>query len=139
MYELKKNWKGIYEYICWDQALVLWKKKFTGPGSQQRLRNTVLGNTVTFVLFPLLQWGCCSFVSTLVNVDSPDKTFFCFCFLGSICSCTKSRLSEVTLQRNTHWTLEVGWLDWYTSLIRTVIYSTGGIYVWNWCLLHRYV
>jgi len=27
MYELKKkNWKGIYEYICWDRALVLWKK-----------------------------------------------------------------------------------------------------------------
>ena len=23
MYELKKNWKGIYEEICWDRALVL--------------------------------------------------------------------------------------------------------------------
>ena len=27
MYELKKNWKGTYEEICWDWALVLLKKK----------------------------------------------------------------------------------------------------------------
>jgi len=26
MYKVKrKNWKGIYEKICWDQALILWK------------------------------------------------------------------------------------------------------------------
>ena len=40
MHELKKNWKGIYEYICWDRALVLWKKEFTRPRSHRRLRNT---------------------------------------------------------------------------------------------------
>jgi len=32
MYELKKNWKGIYEYICWDRALVLLKKNLPGRG-----------------------------------------------------------------------------------------------------------
>jgi len=26
MYELKKNWECIYEWICWDRDLVLWKK-----------------------------------------------------------------------------------------------------------------
>jgi len=31
MYELKK-WKGIYEYICWDRALVLWKKNLPDRG-----------------------------------------------------------------------------------------------------------
>jgi hypothetical protein len=34
MYELKKNWKGIYEQICWDRARVLLKKK-TGPRSHK--------------------------------------------------------------------------------------------------------
>jgi len=32
MYELKKNWKGTDEWICWDRALVLWKKNLPGPG-----------------------------------------------------------------------------------------------------------
>ena len=33
MYGLtKKNWKGIYEQICWDRALVLWKKNLPGRG-----------------------------------------------------------------------------------------------------------
>jgi len=27
-----KNWKGIYEKICWDWALVLWKKNLPGGG-----------------------------------------------------------------------------------------------------------
>jgi hypothetical protein len=31
MYELKKNWEVIYRQICWDQALVLWKKNLPGP------------------------------------------------------------------------------------------------------------
>jgi len=31
MYELKK-WKGIYEEICLDRALVLWKKNLQGRG-----------------------------------------------------------------------------------------------------------
>ena len=35
MYELKKDWKGIYESICWDRALVLLKKEFTGPRSHK--------------------------------------------------------------------------------------------------------
>jgi len=29
MYERKK-WRGIYEYICWDRALVLLKKNLPG-------------------------------------------------------------------------------------------------------------
>jgi len=32
MYELKKNWEGIYEQICWDRALVLWKRNLPGRG-----------------------------------------------------------------------------------------------------------
>jgi len=32
MYELKKNWKGIYELICCDRALLLWKKNLPGRG-----------------------------------------------------------------------------------------------------------
>jgi len=32
MYELKKNWKGTDELICWDRALVLWKKNLLGRG-----------------------------------------------------------------------------------------------------------
>ena len=33
MYELKKKiWKGIYVKICWDRALVLWKKNLPGRG-----------------------------------------------------------------------------------------------------------
>jgi len=32
MYQLKKKGKGIYEYICWDQALVLWKQNLPGRG-----------------------------------------------------------------------------------------------------------
>ena len=31
MYERKKR-KGIYEQICWDRALVLWKKNLPGRG-----------------------------------------------------------------------------------------------------------
>jgi hypothetical protein len=27
-----KNWKGIYEYVCWDRALVLRKKNLPGRG-----------------------------------------------------------------------------------------------------------
>jgi len=27
-----KNWKGIYEKICRDRALVLWKKNLPGRG-----------------------------------------------------------------------------------------------------------
>ena len=45
----------------------------------------------------------------------------------------------MTLQWNTQWTFDVRWLDWCTSLIRTVFYCTGGLYVWYRCLLHRYV
>ena len=30
MYELKKNWKDTDEQICWDRALVLWKKNLPG-------------------------------------------------------------------------------------------------------------
>ena len=29
---LKQNWKGIYEYICGNRALVLWKKNLPGRG-----------------------------------------------------------------------------------------------------------
>jgi hypothetical protein len=32
MYELQKNWKGLYEYIYWDWALVLWKKNLRDRG-----------------------------------------------------------------------------------------------------------
>jgi len=32
MYELKNNWKGTDEYICWDRALILWKKNLLGRG-----------------------------------------------------------------------------------------------------------
>ena len=32
MYEFKKNWKGICEQICWDRALVFWKKNLPGRG-----------------------------------------------------------------------------------------------------------
>ena len=32
MHELKKNWKDTDEYICWDGALVLWKKNLPGRG-----------------------------------------------------------------------------------------------------------
>jgi len=31
MYKLKKM-EGYYEYICWDRALVLWKKNLPGRG-----------------------------------------------------------------------------------------------------------
>jgi len=31
MYELKK-WKSIKELICWDRALVFWKKNLMGRG-----------------------------------------------------------------------------------------------------------
>jgi hypothetical protein len=31
MYKLKKM-EGYYEYICWDRALVLWKKNLKGRG-----------------------------------------------------------------------------------------------------------
>jgi len=31
-YELKKNWKGTDDLICWDRALVLWKKNLAGRG-----------------------------------------------------------------------------------------------------------
>ena len=31
MYEIKK-WKGIYEQIRWDRALVLWKRNLPGRG-----------------------------------------------------------------------------------------------------------
>ena len=41
MYELKRNWKGTDEQICWDRALVLWKKNLPGRGPT-RLRNTDL-------------------------------------------------------------------------------------------------
>ena len=32
MCELKKKWKGTDEYICWDRALVLWKRNLPGRG-----------------------------------------------------------------------------------------------------------
>jgi len=32
MCELKKNWKSTDEYICWERALVLWKKNLPGRG-----------------------------------------------------------------------------------------------------------
>ena len=32
MYELKRNWKGIYEQICWYRNLVLRKKNLPGRG-----------------------------------------------------------------------------------------------------------
>jgi len=32
MYELKKNWKGIYDEIYWERALVLWKQNLPCRG-----------------------------------------------------------------------------------------------------------
>jgi hypothetical protein len=32
MHELKKNWKDIYEYICWDRAIKKKKKNLLGRG-----------------------------------------------------------------------------------------------------------
>jgi hypothetical protein len=32
---LKKNWKGIYKYICWVPGPRLIKKLFTGPRSHK--------------------------------------------------------------------------------------------------------
>jgi hypothetical protein len=42
MYELKNNWKGIYEYICWAPGPRLIKKIIYRVAVSQRLVNTVL-------------------------------------------------------------------------------------------------
>jgi len=51
MYELKK-WKGIYEYICWDRALVLWKKNLPGRGPTKVEKHC--SNPVFLFLYPVL-------------------------------------------------------------------------------------
>ena len=46
---LRKNWKGTDEQICWDRALVLLKKKkrICRAAVSQRLRNSVLHDQST--------------------------------------------------------------------------------------------
>ena len=42
-----EKWKGIYEQICWDRALVFWKKNLEATVSQ-RLRNTALDGSLSY-------------------------------------------------------------------------------------------
>jgi len=80
MYELKK-WKGIYEYICWDQALVLWKKEFTGPRSHEGWETlvwlTVCKISGRSMFIPRDSVGtCCLRVQNAVKSLSPPAKSF---------------------------------------------------------------
>jgi hypothetical protein len=47
MYELKKNGKRIYELICWNRALVLWKKNLPGRCLTKNEKHCFRGNIAT--------------------------------------------------------------------------------------------
>jgi len=47
-----KKWKGIYEYICWDRALVLWKKNLPSRGLTKFEKHWVQNVEKTIKTYP---------------------------------------------------------------------------------------
>jgi len=47
MCELKNNWKAIYEWICWDRALVLWEMNLPGRGLTEVEKTLIYTGSVT--------------------------------------------------------------------------------------------
>ena len=64
---LKKNWNGIYEYICWDRALVVWKKNLPGRGLTKIEKNCFRWPVCNVRICKAEYFGCCLPVASTNN------------------------------------------------------------------------